>query len=71
MVAVMKEVFSSNVDQIGYDEDTSELTVVWKGGKTSIYSGVPQSVAEQTMNDWSVGKAINANIKPAYAHRYA
>lgn len=71
MVATMKSVFSSNVDEIGYDEEKSELVVVWKGGKTSIYSGVPQIVAEQTMNDWSVGKAISSNIKPNYSHRYA
>ena len=68
----MKSVYSSNVDSIGYDSETSELYVVWRSSqKTSIYSGVPLDVAVETMNAFSVGQAIRLNIKGVYEHRYA
>lgn len=68
----MKSVFSTMVSEIGYDEDTAELYVTWPKGKTSVYSGVPADVAHTVMNSWSVGQAINSEIKAAgYSHRYA
>lgn len=70
MPPVMREVFSSNVERIGHDAETGELYVGWKGGKTSVYTGVPADVADSVMNDWSVGKAVRSQIQPAYAHRY-
>jgi len=67
----MRSVFSSNVDEIGYDQETEELHVKWTSGKTSIYGpGVSPDVAEQTMNAFSVGQAVRA-IKGSYPHRYA
>jgi hypothetical protein len=68
----MRSVISDNVSDIGYDDETGELHVVWKkSGKTSVYSGVPAGVASQTMNAFSVGQAISQDIKPNYPHRYA
>lgn len=65
-----KDVYSSNVSSIGYDPDTQELSVTWSKGKRSIYSGVPEELAEQLVNAPSVGAMLNAEIKPYYAHRY-
>jgi hypothetical protein len=70
MTLEMQSVFSSNVDEIGYDPETSDLVVVWRSGKRSIYSGVPQDVANDVMNAASVGQALNMSVKPLYAHRY-
>ena len=68
----MRDIFSSHVGRVGYSPDTQELFVEWQGtGKTSVYSGVPQAVANQTMNAWSVGKALKENVKDVYPHRYA
>lgn len=67
----MRDVFSSHVDRIGYDAEAEELTVEWKKGKTSVYSGVPADVAESVMNAFSVGQAIHNQIKSNYPHRYA
>lgn len=66
----MKDVFSSHVNQIGYDAEKSELHVAWDTGKRSVYSEVPQDVAHGVMNNWSVGSAIREQIKPNYQHRY-
>ena len=71
MAGWSKSVYSSNVSNIGYDPDTKELVVTWSKGKRSIYSGVPEELAEQLVNAPSVGSMLNAEIKPYYAHRYA
>ena len=71
MAAWERSVYSSNVSNIGYDPDTKELVVTWSKGKRSIYSGVPEELAEQLVNAPSVGSMLNAEIKPYYAHRYA
>ena len=67
---VMRGVFSGVVDKIGHDAETGELHVVWKGGKTSVYSGVPAATADAVSNAWSVGKAIHSEIKGKFPHRY-
>jgi KTSC domain len=70
MTVSLKDVFSSNVNQVGYDPDTQEMHIVWNTGKRSVYSGVPQNVATKTANAYSVGKFVSENIKPNYEHRY-
>jgi hypothetical protein len=65
-----KDVYSSNVSSIGYDPDTQELSVTWSKGKRSIYSGVPEELAEQLANAPSVGSMLATEIKPYYEHRY-
>lgn len=65
-----KDVYSSNVSTVGYDPESKELIITWTRGKRSIYSGVPEELAEQLANAASVGSMLNAEIKPYYAHRY-
>lgn len=70
MPPVMRDVYSSHVNRIGYDLDTNELVVIWDNGKTSVYAGVQRDKADEVMNSWSVGKAIHNQIKPHHEHRY-
>lgn len=65
-----KDVYSSNVSTVGYDEETKELIITWTRGKRSIYSGVPAELADQVANAASVGSMLNAEVKPYYNHRY-
>ena len=66
-----KSVYSSNVSEVGYDSDTSELLITWsKSGKVSAYEGVPEDVAEACSRAPSVGQYVNSEIKPFYSHRY-
>lgn len=65
-----RDVYSSNVQQVGYDSETKELSIVWSKGKRSIYSGVPEELAEQLANAPSVGSMLNEEIKPFFSHRY-
>ena len=66
-----KNVYSSNVSEVGYDPETKELFITWTRGKRSVYSGVPEELAEQLVNAPSVGSMINTEIKGYYSHRYA
>ncbi len=70
MPPAMRNVYSSTVDRAGYAPETNELHVVWKGGKTSVYSDVSPVKADEVLNSWSVGKAIHRQIKGAHEHRY-
>ena len=65
-----QSVFSENVSEVGYDDESGELLVVWKSGKTSAYQGVPEDVALKLANAPSVGKMINDEIRPYFQHRY-
>ena len=66
-----KDVYSSNVSSVGYDSESKELIITWSKGKRSVYSNVPEELAEQLTNAPSVGSMLNSEIKPYYAHRYA
>lgn len=70
MPGVMRGVTSSHIARAGHNAETQELTIHWADGKVSIYSGVPASVADSVTNAWSVGKALHAEVKGKYAHRY-
>ena len=66
-----KNVYSSNVSEVGYDPETKELFITWTRGKRSVYSNVPEELAEQLVNAPSVGSMLQTEIKPYYAHRYS
>jgi hypothetical protein len=65
-----KNVYSSMVSEIGYDDETQELLVTWTNGRRSAYSGVPEGLADQLSRAPSVGGMINADIKGVFPHRY-
>ena len=69
-MAWTRTVYSSNVQTVGYDEEAKELIITWTKGKRSIYSGVPEELAEQLANAPSVGSMLNTEIKNYYPHRY-
>lgn len=67
----MRDVYSSNVNRVGYDAASKELFVTWKSGKTSVYADVPAAIANDVTNSWSVGQAVSDQIKRGpYKHRY-
>jgi len=65
----MKEVYSNRVAEIGYDD--GKLAVKWaKGGRTSVYTGVPEQLANEVMNAPSIGQALKMSIEGVYPHSY-
>jgi hypothetical protein len=76
----MRRVFSSQIEQIGYDPTRQELVVQWKArklepqGQTSVYGNVNPDKARQIMNAESVGKALHEMVKSQpqqHPHRYS
>lgn len=63
----MQYINSSNVEQIGYDEDLSELHVKFLSGPTIyVYLGIPLQLFEDLMNAPSKGGFLHANVYENY-----
>lgn len=65
----MTPVDSSNIARIGYDAEAQELYVEFSGGRTYIYSGVPELSAQELLDADSKGSYFNREIKPHYECR--
>lgn len=66
-VPEMVPVDSSSIAAIGYDTGSQELYVEFlEGGRTYIYSGVPDVTHQEFMDADSKGGYFNREIKPHY-----
>ncbi len=61
-------VTSSNVESVGYDEDSSTLEIEFKNGSTYQYFDVPENVFANLRDADSVGGYLAANIKGSYRY---
>ncbi len=57
---------SSNVEAIGYDDDTQELHIHFLSGASYIYHVVPRGVFDQLMYAPSKGSFLNREVKGVY-----
>ena len=62
-------VTSSNISEIGYDENSRTLEVLFTNGNLYQYFDVPPQIYAELMQAGSVGQYLNANIKGNF--RYA
>jgi hypothetical protein len=60
----MTPVTSANVEAIGWRGDV--LHVKYKGGRTYMYQGVPESLYKRALASESVGSFIHHNVKAHY-----
>lgn len=60
----MTPVTSSNVEAIGWRGDV--LHVRYKGGKTYMYQGVPESLYKRALVSESLGAFLHHNVKAHY-----
>lgn len=67
-----KDVYSTMVSQVGWDDSTGEILVKWaKSGKVSAYTGFDEAKAIELSVAPSVGQMVITEIKPSAAgHRY-
>ena len=63
----MQQVKSSNIQAVGYDEETKTLQVQFMGSGLYRYYGVAPELHKELMESESKGKFMNAKIK---GHRY-
>jgi len=59
---------STNVDQIGYDDDDMSLYIRFINGALYVYEGVPPDVWEQLLYTPSKGKFIHTDLKNIYPY---
>ena len=59
---IMYKTNSSNVHSIGYDNKNHILKVIFQGGGTYIYLGVPEFLWTELINSESKGKYLQENI---------
>lgn len=64
----MKQVHSSHVHAVGYDNANQELHVEYKGGNRYVYKNVPADKADTVMNSHSIGSALHTHIKGQHDH---
>ncbi len=63
------EAGSEAVERFGYDGDACELHVMFAGGRHYAYGPVPENVFVDLLTAGSVGRFVNAKIKPYFASR--
>lgn len=59
-------VYSSMINSIGYDPNTSEMEVEFNDGTTVTYSDVPKYIYNEFISSTSKGKFFHQNIKDIY-----
>jgi hypothetical protein len=64
-----KHVQSSNINSIGYDEDSERLEVEFNSGGIYHYYNVPKVIYLALMNAASHGVYLNQNIINKYTYR--
>jgi hypothetical protein len=69
MSAEMRSVYSSHINEVGYDAASREFVVLFDSGKTYVYEDVPENTAHEVVNSPSVGSALNRLIKGVYKHK--
>lgn len=62
-----KNVHSSNLKSIGYNEDKKILEVEFNSGGVYQYNNVPKNIFEELMTASSHGKYFNQMIKEIYS----
>lgn len=60
------EVESSNINAVGYDQDTKKMVVEFKGGGQYEYTDVPFDVYTDLMDSDSVGQTFHKTIRGKY-----
>jgi len=69
MCEQMIKVQSSNIDEIGYQEDEQTVCVRFLNGSLYVYSDVSQHEYERLSVAPSVGSYLNKNFKNVYAYK--
>jgi len=66
----MRSVFSSHINQIGFDEEAGELHVNFADGSHVVYSDVSDRVAQQVLQAPSIGQALHEGVRGRFKFHY-
>ena len=62
----LSPVVSSNVDSVGYDEESKQLVVKFKAGGVYAYDSVPAGLHQAMTQAKSVGGFFHQNVKDKF-----
>lgn len=65
----LREVQSSNIEQIGYNEGSEVLYVKYKSGKVYAYDKVPKNIYEGLEKAESKGSYMNSQVKGKFSFK--
>lgn len=68
MIPEMTPVNSSNIAEVGYNEENQEVYVRFLNNSLYVYKGVPVFEYEGLINSPSLGSYINRNYKSVYPY---
>ena len=66
----MRNVFSSHIDRVGYDEASGELHVYFSNGSEGFYDGVPPEVGESVLSAPSIGEELHRVVRGKFGFSY-
>ena len=71
-MAWTRNVFSSHVESISYDDEAQTMTVTWKKSKKgpTTYEGVSEELADEASRTVSVGTFLHEHVKGKFEHGY-
>jgi hypothetical protein len=62
----MNKVESSNISEVGHDDDNNRLFISFKSGKTYYYEEIARWVYNDMMSSPSIGKYFHHEIRSLY-----
>ena len=65
----LRDVQSSNIEQIGYNEGSEVLYVKYKSGKVYAYDKVPKNIYEGLEKAESKGSYMNSQVKGKFSFK--
>jgi hypothetical protein len=68
MAMEWQAVDSTQLERIGYDEETQECQVEFSSGSTYSYSNVPKNVVDDIVNAGSPGRQFAQTLKFGYSY---
>jgi KTSC domain len=63
MEAAMKEVKSGSISHVGYDPQTSQMTIKFHNGGTYTYEGVSEAEHKALLEAPSIGKHFTQHVR--------
>lgn len=65
----LKDVQSSNIEKIGYNEEFKNLYIKYKSGRVYAFENVPKELYESLDKAESKGSFMNSNIKNKFNYK--
>jgi hypothetical protein len=64
-----KQVFSSMVQEIAWEDETQEMVITYNNGQRYAYSGLDEGTAVEGSKAPSVGRWVNTEVKGQFPFR--